>query len=238
MRFATAILGIVALAGCGAPPRLTVAAASNLTEVFDEIGRAFTQETGIEVVFTYGSTAALAQQVEAGAPVDVFAAADTDHVAHLVLSRKLVHHAVYGRGQLALWSPHAGIKALKDLWRPEVKFVAIAQPELAPYGEAAVQTLRSSGLWDTVQPKLVYAGSVSQAKQLAATGNADATLTAYSLVFRQPGSILLIDPALHAPIDQALGVVAASTRPDEARKFTAFVLGPKGRAILIQNGYL
>ncbi len=229
---------MLAFAGCGAPPRLTVAAASNLTGVFDEIGRAFTEETGIEVVFTYGSTAALAQQVDAGAPVDVFAAADTEHIAHLVLKRKIVHHAVYGRGQLALWSRDASLKTLKDLTRPEVKFVAIAQPELAPYGEAAVQALRGSGQWDAVQPKLVYAGSVSQAKQLAATGNADVALTAYSLVFREPGTVQLIDPSLYAPIDQALGVVAASLRADDARKFAAFVLGPKGRAILIQNGYV
>jgi molybdate transport system substrate-binding protein len=232
------VLGILALAGCGAPPRLTVAAASNLTGTFDEIGRAFTAETGIEVVFSYGSTAALAQQVEAGAPVDVFAAADTEHVAHLVLVRKVVHHAVYARGQLALWSPGASIKTFKDLTRPDVKFVAIAQPELAPYGEAAVQALRASGVWEEVQPKLVYAGSVSQAKQLAATGNADAAFTAYSLVFREPGSVVRVDGQLYAPIDQALGVVSASPRAEDARKFAAFVLGPKGRAILIQDGYL
>lgn len=238
MRLAAAIVVLLGMGGCGSHRKLTVAAASNLTTVFEEIGRGFTEETGVEVVFTYGSTAALARQVEEGAPVDVFAAADTEHIASLVLAHKLVNQAVYARGQLAMWSPQVKVATLADLARPEIKFVAIAQPELAPYGEAALHALRASCSWGAVKSKLVYAGSVSQAKQFAATGNAEVALTAYSLVFREAGSVVLVDANLYPPIDQALGVVTGSPNIEDARRFAAFVTGAKGGAILVSNGYL
>jgi molybdate transport system substrate-binding protein len=217
-----------------------VAAASNLTGAFDEIGRSFTEETGVEVIFSYGSTAALARQVQEGAPVDVFAAADARHLDALVESGRVIAEtrAVYARGQLAVWAPGGGVSSLKDLAQTQMKYVAIAVPELAPYGQAAVEALRAAGLWEAVKPKFVYAESVSQAKQLAATGNADAAFTAYSLVFREAGSVLRVDEKLHAPLEQVLGVVTGSERESDARRFVEFVLGAKGRAVLVQSGYL
>ncbi|MEO8097963.1 MAG: molybdate ABC transporter substrate-binding protein [Acidobacteriota bacterium] len=241
MRAAAVILGIVLLALCGRTPgRLTVGAASNLTTAFDEIGHAFTDETGVELVFSYGATSALARQVEAGAPLDVFAAADSEHVDALVASGHVMRdtRAVYARGQLALWAPGGGVESLQDLAGDGVKFVAIAQPELAPYGQAAVEALKAAGLWDAVQPKLVYANNISQAKQFAMTGNADAALTAYSLVFQEPGTVLVVDAKLHQALDQAMGVVSGSVHEAAARQFAAFVKGARGRAILTKNGYL
>src|SRR6266446_7804405 len=96
--------------------KLTVAAAANLTDVFGEIGSAFKAKTGAEVVLSYGSTAELAQQIENGAPFDVFAAADTEHVDSLVSTRKLIadSRAIYALGQLALWIPKGGVRDLKD----------------------------------------------------------------------------------------------------------------------------
>src|SRR5689334_6215644 len=113
----------VLLTSCGAPrpasAKLTVAAAANLIDVFGEIGRAFQAKTGVEVVFSYGSTAQLATQIENGAPFDVFAAADTDHVDSLAASQKLTRgsRAIYALGQLALWIPEDGppIHELQDL---------------------------------------------------------------------------------------------------------------------------
>ena len=225
----------------GKPPAgITVAAAANLTEVFEEVGKAFTAETQIPVTFSYGPTATLARQVDEKAPFDVFAAADKEHVDALVKSGRMVAgtDAIYARGQLALWAPNGGIEHLVDIAESRFKFVAIAQPELAPYGHAAVETLRASNLWETVQPKLVYASNINQAKQLAASGNADAAFTAYSLVLHDAGSVLKIDPKLHEPIDQAIGVVAGSAHEAEARKFVAFVTGPRGAEILTKSGYL
>lgn len=236
-----AIIALAVATSCAKPPsRLTVAAAANLTDVFEQIGKAFTAETGIEVAFSYGPTATLARQVEEKAPFDVFAAADKEHVDALEKSGRIVAgtNGVYARGQLALWSPRAGIDKLEALRNPSVKYVAIAQPDLAPYGRASVETLKASGLWDAVQPKIVYANNINEAKQFAATGNADAAFTAYSLVLHETGSVLKVDPKLFAPIEQATGVIAGSGHEAEARRFVEFLMGPKGGAILTQNGYL
>lgn len=243
------LCGAALLTSCGArrdaesAGKLTVAAAANLTDVFGEIGREFKAKTGVDVVFSYSATAELAQQIENGAPFDVFAAADTEHVDSLVSARKLTSdsRAVYALGQLALWIPGAeqnGIRELKDLSKQQVHFIAVAQPQLAPYGEATIEVLKNAGLWDAAQPKIVYANSISMAKQMAATGNADAAFTAYSLVLHEKGTVVKIDPGLYSPIKQALAIVASSGRIEEARQFHSFLLGPQGRAILAQRGYL
>ncbi len=219
---------------------LTVAAAANLMGVLDQVGRKFTQETGVPVVFSYGSTAQLARQIENGAPFDLFTAADTGHVDALVESGKLVSasRAIYARGQLALWVPKGELHELQDLTSPRIRFIAIAQPELAPYGRAAVEAVKGAGLWAKLQPKLVYGNSISVAKQLAESGNADAAFTAYSLVLHAPGTVINVDSRLYRPIEQALGIVSSSGRKDGAQKLRSFVLGNEGRAILGEYGYL
>jgi len=242
------VLFAALLSGCGSHPpavkeKLIVAAAANLTNVFDEIGRAFTAKSGNEVIFSYGATAQLAKQIENGAPFDLLAAADVEHVDTLVTERKLLadSRAVYALGQLALWIPNgeqSGIHELKDLASKKVKFIAIAQPDLAPYGQASVEALKNAGLWDSLQSKVVYGGSISQAKQLAGSGNADAAFTAYSLVLKDKGTVRKIDAAQHHKIEQSLGIVTASPRIEEAKQFRAFVLGAEGRAILERSGYL
>jgi molybdate transport system substrate-binding protein len=226
-------------ASAQSPRTLTVAAAANLTGVFAEAGPAFQKQTGVPVVVSYGATAQLAQQISQGAPFDLFAAADTGHIDDLIKAGTLrgESRAIYAQGQLALWIPKGG-SGLPDLAGPMVRYVAVAQPELAPYGKAAVEALKSSGLWDQVQPKLVYAPSINQAKQFADSGNADAAFTALSLVLHAGGSVIKIDPALYPPIDQALAIVAASPMAREAGKFREFLLGREGRAILKRHGYL
>src|SRR5580704_9768678 len=112
--------------------KLTVAAAANLTEVFADVGRAFKQKTGVDVIFSYGSTSQLAQQIDNGAPFDLFAAADTEHVDSLGSTRKLTadSRAVYALGQLALWIPkgeQTGTRELKDLVGQQIRFIAMAQ---------------------------------------------------------------------------------------------------------------
>src|SRR5579862_5708968 len=193
------VTGAALLTSCASqpePPRtLTIAAAANLTDVFGEIGRTFKAKTKIDVVLNFGSTAQLSQQIDNGAPFDLFAAADTEHVDSLVNSGKLTRdsRAVYALGQLALWIPggeQSGIKDLKDLTGKRVRFIAIAQPELAPYGQATVEALKSAGLWESVQPKIVYGNSINLARQMASSGNADAAFTAYSLVLHDPGTVL------------------------------------------------
>lgn len=241
---------LVLLGACGpepAPtqepkPEITVAAAANLTDVFQRIGPRFEELTGVHPVFSFASTSQLAHQIEYSAPFDVFAAADSEHVDGLDRKGLLVagSRAVYARGILALWIPpgtKTQIGRIQDLANPEVRFVAIAKPELAPYGEAAVETLQRLNLWKQVQPKIVYAENINIAKQYGLSNNADAVFTAYSLVLHEAGKVIRVDETLHAPIDQELGIVARSKHPERARKFVDFLLRGEGKNLLGGNGY-
>lgn len=242
-RLAAGILTILLTSCSSSAPasrKLIVAAAANLTGALQEAAAAFRKSTAIEVVLSYGSTVQLAQQIENGAPFDVFAAADTEHVDALMEKGRLVaaSRAIYARGQLALWVPEGNVHNLADLSAPRIRFIAIAQPALAPYGKAAVEAIKTSGLWEALQPKIVFANNVNMARQYAATGNANAAFTAYSLVLREPGTVIKLDPKLHSPIDQALAIVASSRQLEQARLFTAFLLSAEGRAVLTSHGYL
>jgi molybdate transport system substrate-binding protein len=224
------------------PPQVTVAAAANLADVFQTIGPRFEAATHIHPVFSFGSTAQLARQIENAAPFDVFTAADATHVDQLDQKHLLLpgSRAMYARGVLALWIPPGGkaeIARIEDLVKSEIRFIAIAKPELAPYGEASVETLRRLNLWDRVQPKIVYAENISAAKQYGLSHNTDAVFTAYSLVLHEQGRVIRIDERDHKPIDQEMGIVANSTHIDAARKFADFLLHGEGRDILRNSGY-
>jgi molybdate transport system substrate-binding protein len=238
-RLLIAILAL-AIAASGQKREVAVAAAANLSEVFQQqIGPQFEAATGIHPVFSFGSTAQLATQIENGAPFDVFAAADVDHVDALVKKGVLVQgsKAVYATGILALWFPGARAGSLEDLVQPSIKVIALAKPELAPYGLAARDTLQKLGIWSEVEAKVVYADNISMAKQYGASGNADAVFTAYSLVLKDGGRVIQVDDKLHAPIDQAMGIVAASKNQAAGRSFMEFLLRGKGREILGGSGY-
>jgi molybdate transport system substrate-binding protein len=242
------MLVILAAAGCGGRPHIAsereihVAAAANLTRAFSEIKPAFERQTGFRVIYSLGATVQLAQQIEHGAPFDVFAAADTEHIERLARGGYVIPEtkAVYARGKLVLWIPDSSrerIERLQDLADPGVKKIALANPQLAPYGRAAVEALHALGLWDTVEPKLVFGQSVSTATQYAATGNVDAAFTALALVYDRGGRRLEVPENLHQPIDQAIAVVRDSKHADQARQFVAFVTSPAGREILKRYGY-
>lgn len=242
------LLLALATAGCGgranAPtrPKLNVATAANLTRAFGELGEIFERDTGIHVIFSFGATAQLAQQIEHGAPFDVFAAADTEHIDELARKDLILPstRAIYARGKLVLWVPEARVpvKHIEDLARAGVTHVAIANPQLAPYGRAAVETLHALRLWETVQPKIVYGQNISTTTQYAATGNADAAFTALALVpDKARGRKIEVPENLHAPLDQAIGVVRGTAKPDQARKFVEFITGAKAREVLKQYGY-
>jgi molybdate transport system substrate-binding protein len=238
-----ALLFIVALFLRAAPAaEVNVAAAANLSDVFQTVGAQFQAATGIHPVFSFGSTAQLTQQIENGAPFDVFAAADASHLDQLERDGKLAPRskAIYAIGILALWVPagsRAKISGLADLTSPEAHVIAVARPELAPYGQATVETLQHLGIWEQVKAKVVYGDSIGMAKQYGTSGNADAVFTAWSLVLRESGKVIQVDEKFHKPITQALGIIGASNRRDAAAKFTEFLLKGKGREILASHGY-
>jgi molybdate transport system substrate-binding protein len=242
------VLALLSLTGCGYPdsPRrseITVAAAANLAGAFDEVGAAFTDATGTEVTLSYASTAQLAQQIENSAPFDVFASADVAHVDALVNKGKITpgSRAIYARGVLALWIPKGeqiSVRSLQDLAAPSIRSIAVATPSVAPYGNAAVEALQNSSLWTQLEPKVVYSTNINMAKQFAATGNADAAFTAYSLVLNEAGTIVRVDASLYTPIEQAVGLVQESKNQDLAKQFISFLVSNRGQDILRKFGYL
>lgn len=221
---------------------IIVAAAANLTDAFEELGPQFTQQTGIRVVFSFGSTADLAKQIENGAPFDVFAAADAAHVDTLEKEGLLTPgtRALYARGSLVVWIPsgsHINIDRIEDLTRKEIERITVAKPDIAPYGEAAVEALRALKLWEQLEPKVVYGMNVSQVKQFVSSGNAEVGFLPLAFVRPGEGKYLKVREQLHHPIDQALGVVKASAKQNAARRFSDFVLSPAGQNLLEQYGY-
>ncbi len=238
---------ILGLWGCGserpqAKPELTIAAAANLTDVFGQMGPRFEADSGIHPIFSFASTAQLTRQIENAAPFDVFAAADSEHVAGLEQKGLLVagSRAIYARGTLALWIPEsakAAVQRIEDLKLPGVRAIAMAKPDLAPYGQAAVDTLQKLAIWEQVKAKVVYAENISMAKQYGKSNNADAVFTAYSLVLHEAGKVIQVDESLHRPINQEVAIIAKSSRQEAARKFVAFLLTGAGQSILASYGY-
>ena len=222
--------------------QITVAAAANLTDAFQELGKEFTARTGIRVVYSFGATADLAKQIANGAPFDVFAAADVEHVESLKREGLVVPEtaAIYARGRLVLWTPPGSplvLNRLEDIANKEVERVAVAKPDLAPYGRATVEALRQLNLWSEVEKKIVYGQNVSQAKQYAATGNADAAFIPLALVKPNEGRFVEVDERLHQPIDQMIAAVRNSSNEEAARRFVAYVLSADGQALLERYGY-
>ncbi len=240
----TIFLGLVlALVACAPePPTLTVSAAANLQPAFAELGAQFEKETGTRVVFNFGATGQLAQQIAQGAPVDLFAAADRATIDDLAARDFVLADTVrvYARGQIVLYTRADSAvepRALADLTRPEIKRIAIANPQTAPYGAAARAALQNVGVWQAVEPKIIIAENIQQAQQYADTGNVDAAIIARALAIQSRHRWIPIPDDLYAPIDQALAVVKGTPNERAARAFAAFVLSPTGRAVLQKYGY-
>jgi molybdate transport system substrate-binding protein len=221
---------------------LTIAAAANLTDAFAEIGPRFTSKTGIKVVFSFGATADLAKQIENGAPFDVFASADSEHVEQLETKGFLTpgSRAIYARGRLVMWlPPNSNLKAdrIQDITAKSFERIAIAKPDVAPYGRATVESLQALGIWNEIESRVIYGQNVSQTKQYVATGNAEVAFIPLALVKTGEGKYIEVSDELHHPLDQALGIVKESTKQTTARKFVDFLLSPEGRELMTQKGY-
>jgi molybdate transport system substrate-binding protein len=250
--FLLALASLLFVAGCNGrttsgnvrveEPEINVAAAANLSDAFTELGQQFTRQTGIRVVYSFGATADLAKQIENGAPFDLFAAADVSHVDALNRAGLLVPgtEARYARGRLVLWIPQDSslrLARVEDVSRQDVERIAIAKPDVAPYGLAAVEALRALNIWSSIESKVIYGQNVSQVKQYAATGNADVAFIPRSLVHKGEGYTIEVDAHLHQPIDQAIAIIKTSARPESSQRFLTFVLSPEGQALLERYGY-
>ncbi len=224
--------------GCVAQTTLTVAAAADLTSLEPSLQGSFRKaDPAVRVRFVTGASAMLSQQIQNGAPYDVFLSANAQYVDQLALSGKLSPESIrtYAVGRVgSLWrdGQHHPFSDLAQDW---VRFVALPNPKLAPYGVAAQQALEHAGIWKQVQPKIVYGENVRQALELLETRNADVVLTSASLL--QGKNFERVPAAWHQPIVQKAGIVAASPNRDAAQKFLDFLLSPAGQAIFAKSGF-
>lgn len=220
-----------------------VAAAANLRSVFDEIKSAYQQANPKNnVSVNFGSSGTLLQQILNGAEFDVFMAADNTFPVKLkdqgAASGEM---KVYALGKLVLWSNTLDVsKGLDILTDPSVKRIAIAKPDLAPYGDRAVACLKQAGLFEKVKDKIIYADNISQTAQFAQTGNAEVGFLALSLTMTpdMKGSVYVIDPKLYKPVEQAMILVKGWKINPEAAKFMKFVLGTECKAVFEKYGYM
>jgi len=215
-----------------APKQLTIAAASDLQTVLPEIVREFERTAPARVSVSYGSSGNFFAQIQNGAPFDVFLSADVDYPRQLadagLADRSTLQ--VYATGHLVVWARRESkidlSRGLAVLTDARVRRVAIANPNYAPYGRAAVAALRDAGLYATTRLKLVMGESLAQAAQLVESGNADVGLLSRSLVLgptlKAEGTYADVRTAYPA-IEQAGVVVKASREPALARAFIAFM---------------
>jgi molybdate transport system substrate-binding protein len=227
---------------------LTVAAAANLKPALEEIAARFqASHPGVEVKLTFGASGAFLAQVANGAPFDLFLSADAEFPARAVEQGLADGRPfTYAIGRLAIWVPRDsgldlerdGLAALAD---PSVRRIAMANPEVAPYGRAARAALEKAGLYARLEDRVVLGQSVSQAAQFAQSGNAQAAFLPLSLVRVPPLSVegrwWVLPAGSHPPIEQAGVVLKASRRPALARELAAFLGSDEARQVLVRLGY-
>jgi molybdate transport system substrate-binding protein len=207
---------------------LTIAAASDLSSAEPMLTAAFEKTNpSIRVRFVNGASAALAQQIQQGAPFDAFLSANVVLVDQL----QLASPKTYAVGHVAMLWKDSKPHPLNDLAGPGVRFMALPNPKLAPYGLAAKQVLQRAGLWDKIQLKIVYAENVRQALELFDSGNADAVLTSASLIINRHPQIL------PSEVLQKGGIVPATKMPEAAQKFLDWLVSPPAQQILATFGF-
>jgi molybdate transport system substrate-binding protein len=227
--------------------RLSIAAAADLKSAMDDLAKQFERQTQSAVDVTYGSSGNFYSQIVNGAPFDLFFSADLEYpqkldAAGLAEPGTLCKYAI---GRIVLWAPaDAKLDLAKQQWQalldPTVKNIAVASPEHAPYGRAAISAMHKGGIFDQVRYKLVYGENISQAAQFVQSGNAQVGIVAKSLA---------VSPAMSAgkswdipldtfpPIEQAAVVLKNSQNKAAARAFLEFVKSSRGQATLAKYGF-
>jgi len=250
-RFLLALLWLACLTSICAQAPLRVAAASDLQPVLPPILNQFQQSTGIHVDATFQASAVLTTQIQNGAPFDLFLSADMGYPKRLI-DAGLADAAgtadsstpiLYARGTLVLFArkdSHLPPPSHDLLRSPDLKRLAVANPDRAPYGRAAVAALTSLKLYDTLKPRLVTAENISQAAQFVDSGNADAGLisltSALTTQLAADGTYFEIPRNLYPPIEQGAVIVSNTTQRAAVHKLLDFLLSAPVQAQLAKTG--
>ena len=235
-----------AILALGASPALAaqtqVAVASNFTDTAKEIAAAFKAATGDEAVLSFGASGQFYTQITKGAPFEVFLSADADRPKKADADGLSVPGTrfTYAVGRLVLFSKTPGLVDDRGAVLSSGKFakLSIADPASAPYGEAAIETLKTLKLYDTLQPKIVQGSNITQAYQFVETGAAELGFVALSQVINETGgSRWLVPAADHAPIEQQAVLLKTGAGNPAAKAFIDFLKSPTAVAIIKKYGY-
>ena len=245
---AAAALGLAAVSASAQTDAPVVAAASDLQFAVTEIATAFRAETGMDVRLSFGSTGNFARQIREGAPFEIFMAADEHFIEKLHRDGFTRDEgALYALGRVVIIAPHdsaltpdSELNTLAEMLAAgRITRFAIANPDHAPYGMRAMESLQTKGIWDDLQPVLVLGENVSQAAQFALSGNAEGGIIAYSLALAPEvasrGTYALIPDNWHKPLRQRM--VLLNGAGDVAEAFYAYMNEPSARAIMKRYGF-
>jgi molybdate transport system substrate-binding protein len=238
------VLLATVLFGIGQSPsqEARIAVASNFTDTITHIAERFKEKTGRVVTLIFGSSGNHYAQIKNGAPFDAFFSADVERPEFLEREgiAMLDSRFTYAIGKLVLWSPREGYvdSAGKVLESGTFHHLAVANPRLAPYGEAAQQVLTSKKQWDSLQDRIVLGENITQTYQFVQSGNAELGFVAYAQVKRpgrpMEGSLWVVPQSLYSPIEQQ----AVLLRDNEtARMFVAFLRSNEALQIIHDHGY-
>ena len=238
------LLALPLLTACARPDGddLLVFAAASLADALDEVGELYEEEAGVRVLFSFGGSQALAQQIASGAPADVFVAAGRPPVDFLS-TRDVVYQVedavVHNKLVVAVRDDSAAIGAMSDLAGPAVGKIAMADPVLAPAGAYAREALGSLELWEALQPRLVFGADVRAALAYLESGNVDAAIVYATDATEAPGvrALEIVPPDSYAPIAYPAAVVSGSENRNAAVEFLRFLKSDAARRIFERHGF-
>lgn len=227
-----------------AQQELLVSAAASLTNAFGEAGKQFeAANPGVKVVFNFGASGALMQQIDKGAPVDVFASADQKTMdqakeKNLIVAESRKDFVSNGLVLIVPKDSKLVIKGVKDLADPKIARIATGNPETVPAGRYAQEVLTKAGLWDSLKPKYIFAETVRQALDYIGRGEVDAGFVFATDAASVKDKVQVAAVAEgHQPIRYPVAAVAGTKRKELSQKFIDFLLGSEGQAVLSRYGF-
>jgi molybdate transport system substrate-binding protein len=237
-------LSVLILSACGEKKvELTISAAASLTDSLNEIQKLFAKKhNNIKINFNFGASGALEQQIEHGAPVDLLISAGSKQMQALVDKQYVEHPIHLLTNELVLIAPAGGntsLKTMEDLTKPEVKFLAMGQPESVPAGSYTKEALTYYKLWDKLQSKIVFAKDVRQVLTYVETGNSDAGFVykTDAIHSNKVKITLTVDQASYEPIDYPAGLIKTTKHNKEALAFYDFLQSKEAQVVFTQFGF-
>lgn len=242
-----AVLAVAFISQLSATQGITVAAAADLQFAMQDVATRFQKETGKTVNLIYGSSGNFFQQIQNGAPFDMFFSANLDYPKKLeaVGLTASGSYYQYAKGKIVVWVPRDSklelSSGLQVLLNPSIRKIAVANPQHAPYGQAAVAAMKKENIYDQVKDKLVLGENISQAASFVISGSADVGIVALSLALspnmKDRGRYAEVQAGEYPPIEQACVILSSSKNKETAQQFLSFFKTPAIGDVLRSYGF-